>query len=142
MDNAERNRGKGNSGRYAKQRSKKLYSKKRRNPNKGKKLVPKVDVEQLLIAEENPTEQQINVNVHIDTTVSSDNVELIEPPKDSVSPTGFRLIDLSILSNVFTLLACPNCLYTNTCQLIDIEEKKKGLSRYMQVKCNRLCIPA
>ena len=103
MDNAERNRGKGNSGRCAKQRSKKFYSKKRRNPNKGKKLVPKVDVEQELIAEENPTEQQINVNVHIDTTVSSDKVELIEPPKDSVSPTGFRLIDLSILSNVFTL---------------------------------------
>ena len=39
------------------------------------------------------------------------------------------------LSDVFSLLACPNCLTTNTCKLLDIEDKKKGLARFMQIKC-------
>ena len=68
------------------------------------------------------------------STISSDKVELTELPKDSVLPTGFRFIDLSILSDVFSLLACPNCSTTNTFKLIDIEDKKKGLTRFMQIK--------
>ena len=37
------------------------------------------------------------------------------------------------LSDVFSLLACPNCSTTNTCKLLNIEDKKKGLARFMQI---------
>ena len=40
------------------------------------------------------------------STISTDKVELIELPKDSILPTRFRFIDLSILSDMFSLLAC------------------------------------
>ena len=36
---------------------------------------------------------------------------------------------------MFSLLACPNCSTTNTLKLQDIEDKKKGLARFMQIKC-------
>ena len=38
------------------------------------------------------------------STISTDKVELIELPKNSVLPTGFRFIDLSFLSDVLFLL--------------------------------------
>ena len=36
---------------------------------------------------------------------------------------------------MFSLLVCPNCSATNTSTLLDIEDKKKGLARFMQIKC-------
>ena len=76
-----------------------------------------------------------NVNNSLEPiTKLTDEVEFIELPKDSVLPSGFRFTDLSILSDVFPLLACPNCLTANTLKLQDIEDKKKGLSRFMQIK--------
>ena len=68
-------------------------------------------------------------------TISTDKIELIEHPKDSILPTGFRFIDLSILLDVFSLLACPNCSTTNTLKLQDIGDKRAGLARFMQIKC-------
>ena len=38
------------------------------------------------------------------STISTDKVELIELPKNSVLPIGFRFIDLSFLSDVLFLL--------------------------------------
>ena len=67
--------------------------------------------------------------------ISTDKIELIELPKDSILPTGFRFIDLSILSDAFSLLACPNCSTTNTLKLQNIKDNKKGLARFMQIKC-------
>ena len=55
-------------------------------------------------------------------------------PKYSVLPTGFRFIDLSILPDVLSFLACPNCSATNTLKLHDIEHKREGLARFMQIK--------
>ena len=69
------------------------------------------------------------------STISTDKVELIELPKDSILPTGFRFIDLFILSDIFSWLACPNYSTTNTLKLQDIEDKQKGLARFMQIKC-------
>ena len=54
------------------------------------------------------------------STISKEKIELIELPKDSILPTGFRFIDLFILSPMFS--------YTLKLQLI--EEKKKGLARF------------
>ena len=59
-----------------------------------------------------------------------DKVELIELPNDSVLPTGFIFIDLSILSDVFSLLARPNCSTTNTRKIA----RKKRLARFMQIE--------
>ena len=76
-----------------------------------------------------------NVNKLLErSTISTDKVQLTELPKESIVPTGFRFIDLSMLLDVFSLLACPNCSTTNTLKLLDIEDKKKGLARVMQIK--------
>ena len=56
-------------------------------------------------------------------TISDDKAELIGLPKDSVLPTGFRFIDLSILLDVFSLLVCPN-FSTAKLKLQDTQEKR------------------
>ena len=141
----KRNRSQGNSGRCTKQSSKKRYSKKRRNKNKGKKLTPLIvqtPVEELVVAAQEMTTPEETNQLQTDddkagepATASNNKVEAIESPKDTVLPTGFRFIDLSVLSDIFSLMACPNCLRSKTCQLLDIQEKKKGFARFMQVKC-------
>ena len=67
-------------------------------------------VEEAVIEELVETNQLLtNVNKLIEpSTISSNNVELIEFRKDSILPTGIRFFDLSILSDVFALLTCPN----------------------------------
>ena len=35
---------------------------------------------------------------------------------------------------MFPLLVCPNCSATKTLKLLDNEDKKKGLARFMQIK--------
>ena len=67
------------------------------------------------------------------STTSTNEVGLIELPKDSVLVTGFSFIDLSIMSDVFSLLAFINCSKTNTLELLDIEDKKKRLARFTQL---------
>ena len=42
---------------------------------------------------------------------------------------------MSTLLDVLSLLACPNCLTTNTLKLQDIEDKKKRLTRFVQIEC-------
>ena len=118
--------------------SKRRYSKKGRNPNKEKKMTPKPAVVQETNEEELVETNQLFTNVNNllqPSTISTDKVELIELPKDSVLPTGLRSIDLFILLDVLSLLTCPNCLKTNTLKLQDIEDKNKGLARFMQIKC-------
>ena len=61
-----------------------------------------------------------NVNKLIKpSTISFDKAELTELPKDSILHAGFRFIDLSILLDVFSLMACPNCSTTNTLKLLN-----------------------
>ena len=97
--------------------SKRRHSKKGRNPNKEKKMTPKPAVVQETNEEELVETNQLFTNVNNllqPSTISTDKVELIELPKDSVLPTGLRSIDLFILPDVLSLLTCPNCLKTNT----------------------------
>ena len=35
---------------------------------------------------------------------------------------------------MFSLLACQSCSTTNTLKLLDIEDKKKQIARFMQIK--------
>ena len=63
-------------------------------------VVEEANIEKLVEAKQHLT----NVNNLIKpSTISTDKVELIELPKVSILPTGFRFIDLSILSDVFSL---------------------------------------
>ena len=97
--------------------SKRRYSKTTVNPNKGKISKPLVD-EGAIIAGLVETNQLLtNVNKLIEASISTDKVQLIELQKYSLLPTGFTVIDLSILSDAFSLLACPVGLTTNTCKL-------------------------
>ena len=43
--------------------------------------------------------------------------------------SGYRLMDMSILADVFASLSCPGCHDTKTLKLRDIFEKKRGLAR-------------
>ena len=116
-----------------------MYSEKRIRSNKNKKPAPKV------IADDVDIKQQ-NQNEHIDTetenisapqTVSSSRTEDIEMNKnDRESIRGFRLIEMSILAKVLSLLACPNCYNTSSLKLIDVADKKKKLSSYLKVYCD------
>ena len=101
-------------------------------------MTPKPAVVQETNEEELVETNQLFTNVNNllqPSTISTDKVELIELPKDSVLPTGLRSIDLFILPDVLSLLTCPNYLKTNTLKLQDIEDKNKGLARFMQIKC-------
>ena len=64
-------------------------------------------VEEVITEELVATNQYLtNVNKLIElSTISTDKVELIELQNDAILPTGFRIIDLSILSDVFSSLA-------------------------------------
>ena len=41
---------------------------------------------------------------------------------------GYRLMDLSVLQNVFTVLKCPQCDEQGTLVLDEVHEKQKGLA--------------
>ena len=46
---------------------------------------------------------------------------------------------MPILSNVFQILCCPECHGTNCLLLNEVNEKKKGLARYVQLSCS-ICL--
>ena len=50
--------------------------------------------------------------------------------------SGFRLIEMNILSDVISLLGCPSCAHTGTLKLRDIFSKKRGFSRFLKIKCD------
>ena len=46
--------------------------------------------------------------------------------------TGYRFIDLAVLANVFSLVACPKCAH----KLTLTETKKQGMSFELNAVCN------
>ena len=48
---------------------------------------------------------------------------------------GYRLLDLSILQDIFICLNCPNCQETGTMFLEEDHERKKGLASYLVITC-------
>ena len=43
-------------------------------------------------------------------------------------------MDMDILKSMFSCLACPDCFHQNV-TIEDINSKKKGLARYVALKC-------
>ena len=55
-----------------------------------------------------------------------EDIEMNENDRESIS--GFWLIEMSILSKVLSLLACPNCYNTSPLKLTDVADKKYQVS--------------
>ena len=67
-------------------------------------------------------------------------IEMDPPPSLSVSViassgSGYRLIGISILADVFMILSSPGFYGIQCFNLCDISEKKKELVRHMQPSC-------
>lgn len=157
----KRIRSKGDSGRCSKQRTKQAYGKKRRHHSKKKKQtddiavqddtdfsvgsssttteeLPEVVVqEEIISAEIEPTTEELTEVVEKETISASKVIDIDIEIDESTTEilTGYRLMDISILADVFLCMACPECLSTNSLILNDINEKKKGLARYFQIQC-------
>lgn len=135
----------GNEGRCTKQRSKKKYTKKRKYHGKKKQQqpqesvpvvvedVPVVEDENILIVDD---EQDLPVPHPKQTqTLSETKIDDIDESGTPEDLSGYRLMDISVLGDVFTSLACPECCTINSLHLHDINEKKKGLARFLILKC-------
>jgi len=141
MENTkQRIRGKGDGRRCAKQKSKRAYGKKRKTPNKkGEKRPVKVVHNEVVenVVEAAPSQ---DVNIEPTETVSTAStekvatIENVEIKNQAIS--GFRLIEMSILSTVLSILACLDCKNTDTLVLIDVACKKIGMSSLLKIKCN------
>ena len=70
-------------------------------------------------------------------TASTSKVIDIEPdiPLGGEPVTsGFMLVEMEILGSVINCLACPECPGSSSLQLHDINEKKMGLARLLEMR--------
>ena len=147
----------GNAGRCTKANAKKIYSKKRRYHGKNKKKIRLPDLEEALVVDVHNVDidvQEESNDVYVPSappvppsdplppvpTVSETKIIDIDVDKAAETPSlslfsGYRLMDMSILADVFASLSCPGCHDTNTLKLRDIFEKKRGLARYLELEC-------
>ena len=142
----KRIRTRGNEGRCTKQRSKQKYTKKRTYHEKKKQQPPQQ--ESVVVVEDVPVvddENVLDLNIsiveeeqdlsHTKQTLSETKVVDIDESGTLEDLSGYRLMDISVLGDVFTSLACPECCTINSLHLHDINEKKKGLARFLMLKC-------
>ena len=135
----KRKRNSGNAGRCSKARSKKTYSKKRKYQYYPKKSSAAKSKEESVESESNNASSVAST----ETKKTASDLKLVdiqtETPASSVSPvvpvTGYQLLDVSILADVFHSLCCPGCKDVNCLELEDINEGKKGLARLLQIHC-------
>ena len=69
------------------------------------------------------------VDFELTTTASTSRIIDIDPVPNELNSdllTGYRLVDVEILYDVFNSLACPACYGVETLQLHDTEWWKKG----------------
>ena len=132
----------GNAARCTKQRSKQRYAKKRRFHGKKKsEVVPPVEVQVPVVEvpveySENEEELVVPVECSVHSTVSvSKVVDIEETATDSSGISGYRLMDTAILNSIFNCLSCPACFTCERLSLEDIAAKKKGLARYLGLRC-------
>ena len=89
-----------------------------------------------------------NVNIDGENDSQNENIETLTPsqkkvvnvenddPKGSKNISGYMLLDMEILGNLFsTLLPCPNCLNIGTLQLLEDADKKKGFASFLTLTC-------
>ena len=113
-DSAEisRKRPYGTAGRCIKQAARRTYAKKRKNIGKKK--------------DDSTTKKS--------KPVSLKKVKRVKKVSNS-HIQGYRLLDLSILQDIFICLNCPNCQETGTMFLEEDHERKKGLASYLVITC-------
>ena len=63
------------------------------------------------------------------------NIDAVTPSKVKTI-TGYRIIDMTILSGIFNEFQCPICEHT-TLSLIEDAKQKKGLSACLFIKCDK-----
>ena len=68
--------------------------------------------------------------------IEVDEVDSSLPESTLANISGYRLMDMAILAEVFLMLSCPECHGTKSLQLHDVCEKKRGLARYLQLNCS------
>ena len=73
-------------------------------------------------------------------TASAKKIQPIEAssPTAHESITGYRIVDMEILSSVFSLLSCPSCDGKSVFNLSDIVSERKGLASHLLLKC-KMC---
>ena len=92
---------------------------------------------------ETSANDDIQENVEIDDidsssaniSISSKKIEDINVPNDKKHITGYRIVDMDILVNVFKLLQCPLCNHQNI-NLSECHAKKKGLASLLYIECS------
>ena len=138
----------GNAGRCTKSRSKKNYTHKRKYHGKKKRECDensKTDLQvQDVVNKNNLQDTEVSAEVISSSKATACSLKIIgtetNPPASLSLPTttsspisGYRLIDMSILADVFMLSSCLGCHSIQCLKLCDINEKKKGLARHLQL---------
>jgi len=84
------------------------------------------------------TSDQIPDDVPKRRSSSSSKIEQLDfpTPTENDKISGYRLIDMHLLSNVIHLLHCPQC-ETPTLSLGDHITKKQGLASLLYVRCTK-----
>ena len=146
----KRERDSGNAGRCSKVRSKRNYAKKRKYHGKGKKANNEENVGDNISSQDNNTQlvelaaETTNIttassskiiDIPVEDTATSSSTKGLLYQQTVVPPSGYRLIDISILANIFRVVCCPECKDTKTLQLSDINDEKKGLARLLKLQC-------
>ena len=123
-------------------RSKQTYGKRRKYHGRGKKeitaAVPVLE-EVVTLPNEVSVDSDMEMVADISTISLSKVVDIdTENVEDAAAEiTGYRLVDTTMLNCMFSCMACPERLQCETIYLEDINAKKKGLSRYLCIKCNK-----
>ena len=80
----------------------------------------------------NIVNKELENNVNIDI-VSKRKIETLTP-QPSKHITGYRIIDLEVLAEVFDSMSCPECV-TTTLSLNEMESDQKGLCSNLYLNC-------
>ena len=108
----------------------KVYHKKRKEVGKRKRFSlqssPEKDKENLT------TTPNAGLDTSKCSSASSKKLADITPRKQRRKLTGYRIVDIELLSDVFKLLSCPLCF----CQTLSLSEcfaKKKGIAYALEI---------
>ena len=130
------------AGRCSKAKSKRVYAKRRKyhggrkKSNKSENVGDHVN-ENVPEIPETSTGITKNASSSKIVDIEVDNSPAITSASSKTNtPSGYRMIDVSILANIFQLVCCPGCKDDKSLRLSDIGSEKKGLARLMQIECS------
>ena len=120
------------------------YPKKRLTPNKKKTKTVKQLLLKMMMKLHLILCRYLAVDIQRETcwdpgsnTPSTSKVESVNIGQKSGNTyiSGYRFMDMDILKSMFSCLVCPECFHQNV-TIQDINSKKKGLARYIALKCS------